>query len=128
MPLLRVLLACPQMTMTGLWRTILSQEPGVELVGEASDAVDTLIKAGNTQATVVVIDLPSSGRDPGLCSHLLEENPQVKVVAVSQDGGRAVKYERGILKRQIKDTSPKSLINLFRSLWMDEGPVSSDIG
>lgn len=126
MPRLRILLACPRMTQAGLWKTILSQDPDIELVGEADGAIEALIRTSDTQPTAVVIDLPSTGQDPGLYSHLLEENPQVKVIAVSEDGSRAVKYERGILRRQIGDTSPQTLRKLFHSLWLDQDPILSD--
>ena len=123
---LRILLACPRMTQTDLWKMILSQDADIELVGEADGAIEALIMASDTQPTAVVIDLPSNGQDPGLYSHLLEENPQVKVIAVSHDGSRAVKYERGILRRQVEDTSPQTLNKLFHSLWLDQDPILSD--
>ena len=123
MPRLRILLTCPRMTKSSTWSTLLSQDPDVELVAKADGAVDTLIKTGNTDATVVVINLPSSGGDPGLYSHLLEEYPHVKVIAVSEDGRSAIKYEKGILKRQIRDTSLQTLKDLFKSLWMEQDPV-----
>ena len=126
MPPLRILLACPLMAKIDLWKIILDQDPEVELVGEADGPVDALVKAGDAQADVVVIDLPSSGNDPGLYSHLLEENPRLKVIAISQDGSRAIKYERGILRRHLGETSPETLKELFQSSWMDQDPVLSD--
>jgi len=114
------------MTKANLWKTILSQDPEIEIIGEADDAVDALLAAGSTQAAVVVIDLPASGHEPGLYSHLLEEYPHVKVIAVSWDGSQAIKYERGIIKSRVQDTSPQSLKGLFHSLWTDEDPAWSD--
>ncbi len=126
MPPIRILLACPHMTKASLWKTILSQDPEIEIIGEADDAVDALLAAGSTQAAVVVIDLPPSGQEPGLYSHLLEEYPHVKVIAVSWDGSQAIKYERGIIRSQVQDTSPQSLKMMFRSLWTDEDLAWSD--
>ena len=115
----RVLFACPRMIRQRDWSDILSQDPDVEVVGEAEGSIDTLLKAGSTAATVVVVDLPPSGRDPGLSDHLLEEYPQIKVIAVSEDGSRALKYETGIVKANLGDTSLNSLNNMFRSVWLD---------
>ncbi len=126
MPPIRILLACPQMTKASLWKTILSEDPEIEIIGEADNAVDALLETGRTQAAVVVIDLPPSGQEPGLYSHLLEEYPDVKVIAVSWDGSQAIKYEKGIIRSQVQDTSPKSLKRLLRSLWRDEDPAWSD--
>ncbi len=126
MPRLRILLACPLMTEANLWKTVLSQDPDIEIIGEATDSVDALMKVGGTQAAIVVIDLPSSGKDPGLYSHLLEEYPQVKVIAVAQDGSRAIKYERGILRREIPETLMGRPKDLFDSLWAEQDSVLSE--
>jgi DNA-binding NarL/FixJ family response regulator len=128
MPQLRILLACPRMSQVNSWRSILSQDPDVELVGEVNDPINALVEAGETHATVVVIDLPPTGRDPGLFSHLLEEYPTVKVVAVSEDGNEIVKYERGILRSQVKDASPQGLRDFLRSLHLEQEVIPSDIG
>ena len=123
---IRVLLSDDHRIVREGLRSLLGKEPDIELVGEADGAIEALLKASDTQPTAVVIDLPSNGQDPGLYSHLLEENPQVKVIAVSHDGSRAVKYERGILRRQVEDTSPQTLNKLFHSLWLDQDPILSD--
>ena len=123
MPRLRILLACPDMANIEHWKTILAQDPDVELLIEAHDAIETLLAAGDARATVVVIDLPQSGQEPGLYSHLLEEYPQVKVIAVAQDGSRAIKYEKGILRREIPESLIGSPKDLFDSLWVESDPV-----
>lgn len=120
---IRVLLGCARFTKANLWRTLLSQEADIELVAETSDAIATLLEIGNSQADVAVIDLPPSGEDPGLVSHILEEYPRAKVIAVSGDGERAVKYEKGIIRREIPDASPENLGEVFRSLTVHTGPV-----
>ena len=121
---LRILLACPRMARHRDWRNVLSQDPEVELVEEAEGAIDVLLKAGSTGATVVVIDLPDSGQDPGITGHLLDEYPNIKVVAVSEDGRTALKYETGIIKETLGDPSTHPLKDLFRSLWTDRDQVA----
>ena len=123
----RVLLACPQMEKSNIWKAILSHDPEIESIREAENGIDTLLEAGTTEADVVIIDLPPSGQDPGLYSHLLAEYPRVKVIAVSQDGNRAIKYERGIVRSQVQDTSPIGLKKLFRSMLTEEDPVRNTI-
>lgn len=86
----------------------------MEIVGEASDFIDVLLKVGTTQAEVVAIDLPPSGEDSGLCSHLLAEYPHVKIVAVSEEGDRAVMYKTGMVRKDVPVTSLEKLANLIR--------------
>ena len=123
MPPIKILLACPQMTKVELWKTILSQDPEIEILGEADDALGALLEAGKAQAAIIVIDLPPCRQEPGLHTHLLEEYPNIKVIAVSRDGKEAVKYEKGIVRSQVADTSPQSLKALFHSLLTEEDPV-----
>ena len=120
---LRILLACPRMARQQEWIDTLTRDPDVELVEEADGAIEALLKAGNTEATVVVIDLPDSGRDPGVTDHLLDEYPHIKVVAVSEDGKSALKYETGIIKEALGDPSVHPLKDLFRSLWKGRDQV-----
>ncbi len=119
---IRILLACPRMRNVDVWRSILSSDRGFDIVDEDGDPIDILLKTGTTGASVVVLDLPQSGNDPGLYSHLLEEYPDVKVVAVSQDGSRVVSYERGVIRKFLADSEVGDLARLFRSLWLDSDP------
>ncbi|MCY4365525.1 MAG: hypothetical protein OXE17_04790 [Chloroflexi bacterium] len=99
------------------WVDTLARDTDIELVEAADGTIDALLKAGSTEATVVVVDLPESGQDPGLTGHLLDEYPHIKVVAVSEDGRNALKYEAGIIKEALGDPSVHPLKELFRSLW-----------
>ena len=95
---------------------MLADEPDLEIVGEVIHPIDVLLELGSTQAEVVVIDLPTSGEDPGLCSHLLAESPEVKVVAVSTGGETSIVYETGVTRRYIPDASPETVAQFIRSL------------
>jgi DNA-binding NarL/FixJ family response regulator len=89
-------------------------EPDIEIVGEASDAIDVLLKVGNTNAEAVAIDLPSCGKDSGLCSHLLAEYPEVKVFAVSEEGDEVIMYETAMVRKQAINKSVEDLASLIR--------------
>ncbi len=113
---IRVLLACPRLKTLDVWKFLLAQEPAIEVVGEAEDPVDILLSAGSTQADVVVIDLPTAERDPGLHSHLLAEYPQLKVIGVSSEGDSTVVYSIGIVRREAQEISLQTVTNLIRTL------------
>jgi DNA-binding NarL/FixJ family response regulator len=95
-------------------KAMLIREPDIEIVGVAIDALDILLKVASTHAEVVVIDLPASGKDSGLCSHILAEYPEVKIFAVSEEGDRIVNYETAMLRREASDTSLENLVDLIR--------------
>lgn len=118
---IRLLLACRQLRDVHSWKEMLTHAADVELLGETRDPVDTLMKVGSNQAEIVLIDLPSSGKDPGLCSHLLSEHPHLKVVAVSSTGDRAVCFEAGMIRRRLEGESPEALMKLIRSCLITDG-------
>ena len=93
---------------------MLMNEPDMEIVGEADNTIDILLKVGTTHADVVAIDLPPTGEDPGLCSHLLSEYPQVKIIAISEEGDTAVTYESGVVRKYLPDMSLENLTDLIR--------------
>jgi DNA-binding NarL/FixJ family response regulator len=111
---IRVLLGFSSIDKVLALKAMLMQEPDIEIVGEAIDAVDILLKVASTHAEVVAIDLPSAGKDAGLSSHILAEYPEVKILAVSEDGDRIIIYETAILRREAANTSLESLVHLIR--------------
>jgi hypothetical protein len=54
--------------------------------------MELLMAAGETRADVVILRLQDSA-PPGICSHLLNEYPHVKILGVSPDGHEAFLYE-----------------------------------
>ncbi len=109
-------MACFDLEQAQYWRTLLTQEGNLEVVGVAKDPVDTLLKVGETQADLVVIDLPPSREDPGLCSHLLAEYPQLKVMAVSNSGDIGVLYRTGTIRLDLSFSSPQVLRHQIQEL------------
>ena len=92
---------------------------GIRIVGgpgEVIHLIDVLLALGSTRAEVVLIDLPASEEDPGLCSHLLAEYPEVKVVAVSSGGETSIVYETGVIRRYLPDAAPETVTRFLRSL------------
>ena len=111
---IRVLMGLSGMDKILPLEVMLMSEPDIEIVGEAIDIVDILLKVGSTRAEVVVIDLPRCGKDSGLCSHLLAEYPDVKIMAVSEDGNRIVMYETAMVRKQTSSASVEKLVDLIR--------------
>ena len=61
---------------------------GIDVVGSPPDALALLLAIKERRADVVFLTAPDSGdslKPPGICSHLLNEFPQLKIVMVSPD-------------------------------------------
>ena len=111
---IRIFLALSRVKRLPALKNMLMRTPDMELVGEDGGSIDILLKAGATRAQVVAIDLPSTGEDSGLCSHLLAEYPQLKIVAVSEEGDRIIMYETRMTRKLTSDTSLEGLMDLIR--------------
>ena len=58
------------------------------IVTSVSNNMEILLAAGETQADVVVLAMKNA-RLPGIATHLLQEYPNLKILAVSADGRNA---------------------------------------
>ena len=65
------------------------REAGIDVVGSPPDSLSLLLSIKQSRADVVFLsgtDAGSRSKEPGICSHLLNEFPQLKIVMVSTDG------------------------------------------
>ena len=60
-------------------------EAGVDVVGSAPNWLELLMIVEERRPEVVFLMAGDSAEDPGICSHLLSEDPQLKIVIVSTD-------------------------------------------
>ena len=111
---LKVLLANgPEALRTGL-ATMLQQQSDIEVVGTVLDPIELLVAVEDTQADVVVVTLPDSGEMPGICSHLLQEYPQLLILALSSARTRACVYRQAITAEPLADVSDEGILTALR--------------
>ena len=64
------------------------REAGMDVVGSPADSLALLLAIKERRADVVILSAPDAdgpSGSPGICSHLLTEFPQLKIVMVSPD-------------------------------------------
>jgi DNA-binding NarL/FixJ family response regulator len=110
---IRVLLANLPLILAGLVERVLDQAD-LEVVGVVSDHVEVLVATGRTRADVVVLGIEEAAL-PGPASHLLEEYPHAKVLAVTPDGRRAFLYELRPHLVPLGEASPARLLDAIRN-------------
>lgn len=100
-------------------RTALSEvihsQADIEVVGVASQPTSLLLAAGRLRADIVVLAMVDSGL-PGIASHLLDQYPQIRVVAVAADGRQALVTLMRPQVEHIAVSSPADLVGAIRSL------------
>lgn len=124
---IRVLLVAIPPMLAELVSQIVAEQPDMEVVGEVTGGVDSLVAVGWSDANVVILALENS-EPPGLSSHLLAEYPHIKVLALGRDGQRAFLYEYRQQEVRSREVWLQGLRNMIRSAlsskFLAEGAVN----
>lgn len=72
-----------------------------------------------TMADAVILDLPDGGSDPGICSHLLAEFPQLVILALPLQQDELIVYKNKIIKERISSPVAKEILSVIRQARSD---------
>lgn len=124
----RILLADDHSVVRSGFRALLSAQPDLEVVGEASDGRDAVEQALSLRPDVVVMDVSMPNLN-GIeaTRRMTQEAPRVRVLALSMH--KDAVYVREILRAGargylLKDSGEQDLINAVRALAKGEGYIS----
>lgn len=93
---------------------IVTSQSDMEIVGTVTDGNAVAATVTETEADVVVLDLPDAGL-PSEYAALLSARPQTRLLGVSGDGRRAFLYEVRPHQSALGEVSPAALIEAIRS-------------
>lgn len=96
-------------------KELVAENGELQVVGEVEKPVDILLQAKSVSPDVVVLSQDPQGAEPGICSHLLLEYPNVVVVLVPCVGGSKILY-RMALYREVRDASREALRRMLQKL------------
>ena len=116
---IRILLAQLQGMLRDVVLQLLDGQADMTVVGDMEDPIDTLLAAERTHADVVVLGMEDDEL-PGVASHLLDEYPYLKVLAVTPDGRRAFLYELRPELVALGEASPDVLLQAIRTAFRSE--------
>jgi DNA-binding NarL/FixJ family response regulator len=88
---------------------MIRSQPGIEVVGAATHPTELLLAAGSLDVDVVVVGAPPSGEPPGIASHLLDQYPHLRVLAVASDGRQVLLCDLQSRVVRIPIASPQEL-------------------
>jgi DNA-binding NarL/FixJ family response regulator len=97
-------------------RALVEENDQLKIIGQAEEPVDMLLQAKRLNADIVVLSQSRHGGEPGICSHLLLEYPNLVVVLVPSDNGPKVVC-RMVLHREVRDASIAALRIMLRKLY-----------
>jgi DNA-binding NarL/FixJ family response regulator len=89
---IRILVANRPKLMRELILATLSDEPGIEIVGEVSDEAEIRQRVRQTSPDLLVIALDEPAKRPDICDTLLRDQPGLRIIAVASQQNCSVFY------------------------------------
>ena len=112
-------------------RTLISTEPGMEVIAEAEDGVQAVLKARTYNPDVILLDMAMPRMD-GLeaINEIKRENPEAHILVLtsfSDDDRVFPAIKSGALGYLLKNTPPDKLLEAIREVHAGEPSMSPDI-
>jgi DNA-binding NarL/FixJ family response regulator len=113
----RILVANQPKLMRDLIMATLSDEPGIEIVGEVSDESDIRQQVRQNSPDLLVISLDEPAKRPDICDTLLRDQPGLRIIAVASQENCSVFYWASfdIHSSQI-EPSEQGILNAVRNI------------
>ncbi len=92
MKAIRVLIANRPRLMRELMVETISDQSDIEIVGEVSDDSELRQSIEETHPDFVIVALEKQNRLPAVCHSILQDHPQLKIIAVAPDSNNSVFY------------------------------------
>lgn len=117
---IRVLIADDHAVVREGLRTLITAKPGMELVGEAADGVEAVLKARSLQPDVILMDMVMPTKN-GLeaIMDIKKENPKARILVLTSfddDENVFAAIKAGALGYLLKDSSPQQLLQAIRDV------------
>jgi NarL family two-component system response regulator LiaR len=128
---IRVLIADDHAVVREGLRALITSEPGMEVVGEAADGAEAVLKARSLQPDVILLDLVMPRKD-GIeaIGEIKRENPEARILVLTsfaEDDKIFPAIKTGALGYLLKDSSPQELLQAIRQVSRGESSLHPTI-
>lgn len=111
--------------------TLINSEPGMEVIGEASDGVEAVLKARSLHPDVILMDLimPRQGGVEAVIE-IKKEFPDARILVLTSFAEEDKVFsaiKAGALGYLLKDSSPEQLIQAIRDVYRGESSLHPTI-
>ena len=112
-------------------RTLIESESDMEVVGEASDGVEAVLKVRSLQPDVILMDLvmPRQGGVEAIIE-IKKENPDARILVLTSFAEEEKVFsaiKAGALGYLLKDTSPEQLLQAIHDVYRGESSLHPTI-
>lgn len=119
-PLIKIFLVDDHRLFRAGLRALIEQMPHFKVVGEASTAAQAFTLVSSTRPDVVVMDIHlPDGNGIAVSRHLLKENPDIRILALSSDPSAALVHEAmlaGIGGYLLKENTTDELVRAIQAV------------
>jgi NarL family two-component system response regulator LiaR len=128
---IRILVADDHAIVRAGMRALLKTEPDMQVVGEAEDGVETVLKARSLRPDVLLLDLVMPRQD-GIqaVQQIVEEGLEVRILILTsfaEDENVFPAIKAGASGYLLKDSSPHELVQAIRDIHRGESPLDPAI-
>jgi AmiR/NasT family two-component response regulator len=122
---IRVLVANRPRLLRELVLSTLSEQEGINIVGEVEHEQDVPSLVEETNPDFLVIALDESQRRPPLCDQLLRKFPQLRIIAVAPNTNLGIIYWASIeIRSTTMEASEEALLEVMRGKTTRTGGVT----
>jgi len=129
--MIRVLLVDDHRLLLAGLRSLLEEEPDVEVIGTAANGVEAVEMAGSMKPDVVLMDLSMPQMGGVEATRLIvADNPEVQVVVLTSFSDQDLvldAVEAGAVGYLLKDSEPSALVRGVRSAAIGESPLDARV-
>jgi NarL family two-component system response regulator LiaR len=128
---IRILIADDHTLVRAGLRALIGTEPGMEVVGEAADGVEAVLKARSLRPDIILLDLvmPRQGGIEAI-REIKEENPNVRILVLTSftdDDKVFPAIKAGALGYLLKDSTPQALLQAIHDVHRGESSLDPTI-
>jgi NarL family two-component system response regulator LiaR len=128
---IRILIADDHAIVRKGLHTLISSEPGMDIVGEAADGVEAVFKARTLQPDVILLDLimPHQGGVEAIIE-MKKQDPKARILVLTSFAEEEKVFaaiKAGALGYLLKDSSPEQLLQAIHAVYGGESSLHPTI-
>jgi DNA-binding NarL/FixJ family response regulator len=111
---IKIMLASRPEMISDVIRNIVESQLDMVLIGEVVDPIRLIYATRDTEVDAIIVTPMNTNGIPRICSHLLAEHPNLKIIVLLAEGKTAFLYESGSSKKYINEPSADTIVNTIR--------------